>query len=134
MMGEPFFLTLDDLIVIHANQIANYGGCEGIRSQDLLDSAVAMPQSAFGGEYLHAGIHEMAAAYLFYIVKNHPFVDGNKRAGTVACLVFLECNGLTCTASNDDLADFTLKVADGRCDKTDATIFLRTWTVLQTDQ
>ena len=68
----PRFLTLDDLLESHAEQIASYGGSEGIRDVGLLQSAMAQPEATFGGQFLHADPHEMAAAYLFHIVQNHP--------------------------------------------------------------
>jgi death-on-curing protein len=86
---EPVFLTLDEVLEIHTQQIELYGGSHGLRDPGALESAVAMPQSTFGGEYLHASIHMMAAAYLFHITQNHPFIDGNKRAGANAAITFL---------------------------------------------
>ena len=68
------FLTLDDIIESHQNQIDTYGGSHGIRDIGLLESAIAQPEASFGGQYLHADIFEMAAAYLFHLVMNHPFV------------------------------------------------------------
>jgi death-on-curing protein len=73
------FLDLLDVLEIHQSRIDAYGGASGIRELGLLESALAQPQSGFGDQYLHADIFEMAAAYLFHIVLNHPFVDGNKR-------------------------------------------------------
>ncbi len=78
---DSTFLTLDEVIEIHRDMIERYGGSFGIRDEGLLESAVAMPQAGFGEQYLHADVFEMAAAYLFHIVRNHPFVDGNKRTG-----------------------------------------------------
>ena len=78
---SPTLLALDDIIESHAEQIAAYGGGEAIRDLGLLQSAIAQPQAMFEGQYLHAGIFEMAAAYLYHLVMNHPFVDGNKRVG-----------------------------------------------------
>ena len=86
---DPKFLTLDDVIEIHGEMIARYGGSDGIRDKGLLESAVATPQASFGGDYVHTDVFEMAAAYLFHIVKNHPFIDGNKRTGAMAAFVFL---------------------------------------------
>jgi death-on-curing protein len=85
----PVFLTTEEVLVIQADQIRRYGGSEGLRDENLLLSALAMPQSGFGGEYLHGDDFEMAAAYLFHIVMNHPFIDGNKRVGAVAARLFL---------------------------------------------
>ena len=78
MKREPVFLTLAETIEIHEYQIKHFGGTNGLRSLDLLKSAVGMPASTFNGNYLHPAIPDMAAAYLFHIVGNHPFLDGNK--------------------------------------------------------
>jgi death-on-curing protein len=86
------FLTVDDIIESHQNQIDTYGGSYGIRDIGLLESAIAQPEASFSGQYVHADIFEMAAAYLYHLVMNHPFVDGNKRVGLEAALVFLEIN------------------------------------------
>ena len=81
------FLELSDVMQIHINQIANYGGANDIRDANLLESAIEQPRATYDGSYLHTFPFEMAAAYLFHIVMNHPFVDGNKRTGTAAALV-----------------------------------------------
>ena len=88
------FLTLAEIIVIHQNQIELYGGDAGIRDLHLLTSALALPESTFDKEFLHKDLYEMAAAYTFHICQNHPFIDGNKRTGLVAGLIFLEFNGV----------------------------------------
>jgi death-on-curing protein len=75
----PVFLTLGEAFAIHANQIEQYGGEPGLRDEGLLRSALAQPEASFGGEWLHTTLAEMAGAYLFHLVKNHAFVDGNKR-------------------------------------------------------
>lgn len=93
MTDEPEFLTLDEIPEIHRDQIERYGGDEGIRDNGLLESAVAMPQQSFGGEYLHRDIFEMAAAYAFHLAENQAFIDGNKRTGLAAAYVFLALNG-----------------------------------------
>ena len=90
---DPLFLTIDEIVAIHDDQVNRYGGSHGLRDEGLLLSAAAMPEMGFGGEYLHHDLFEMAAAYLFHIVMDHPFVDGNKRAGTAAARVFLRLNG-----------------------------------------
>jgi death-on-curing protein len=76
---EPNFLTLDEIVEIHRDQIARYGGSEGIRDFGMLQSAAAVPTAGVAGQFLHTDLCEMAAAYLFHIVGNHPFIDGNKR-------------------------------------------------------
>jgi death-on-curing protein len=125
---EPRFLSLAEVLEIHQDQLARYGGSSGIRDVDLLKSALGMPAATFCGQFLHPGIYEMAAAYLFHLVKNHPFIDGNKRVGAVAALIFFDLNGLEFNAPEDDLADMVLKVANGEMDKAEVAVFLKRWT------
>src|SRR5579862_9231236 len=89
---RPTFLTLSEVLEIHRDQIARYGGAAGIRDVGLLQSALSQPKAAFAGDFLHSDRFEMAAAYLFHIIRNHPFVDGNKRVGAVSAIVFLRLN------------------------------------------
>jgi len=119
------FLTLDEVLALHADQIARYGGSALVRDVGLLESALAMPAATFGGELVHASLDEQAAAYLFSLVKNHPFVDGNKRTGLVAMLVFLGLNGRRLEAADDELTDLVLGVAAGRLSKADVAVFVR---------
>lgn len=102
-MTSSVFLTLEDVLEIHTNQISLYGGSDGTRDEGLLMSALSQPESMFGGEFLHPSISEQAAAYLYHIVKNHPFIDGNKRTGLACALVFLEINGYELDSKLDDL-------------------------------
>lgn len=111
------FLALDDLLKIHDDQIKRYGGSKGIRDLELLQSAIAMPQAGAGNDYFHKDVFEMAAAYLFHIVNNHPFVDGNKRTGAVAAILFLELNGHTLTASEKGFENIVIGVAAGKIGK-----------------
>jgi len=111
MEDHPIFLTLSEVLEIHKNQIEIYGGKEGVRDLSLLMSAIAMPETSFQGEYLHLDLFEMAAAYAYYICMNHPFVDGNKRVGLVAALVFLDFNGVEIDDSEGILYDAMMKVA-----------------------
>jgi death-on-curing protein len=119
------FLTLDEVLALHADQVARYGGRRGVRPEDLLRSARAVPASPFGGGYLHGSVPEMAGAYLFHIVRNHPFVDGNKRTGLMAMLVFLGLNGLRLDASEDELTELVLGVAGGHVGKAEVTVFVK---------
>jgi death-on-curing protein len=125
MSPMPLFLTLDEVLTIHADQIERYGGMSGVRDLGLLQSAIAQPQASFSGQLLYSTLFEMAAAYLFHLVKNHPFVDGNKRVGTAAALVFLEMNDIEVTVAEDHLAAFVFDVAQGLKDKLEITNFLR---------
>jgi len=86
---EPLFLSLEEVLEIHRQQIDRYGGASGVRDLSLLESAIAQPQASFSNEFLHASIPAMAAAYLFHICRNHPFVDGNKRVAASAAITFL---------------------------------------------
>ena len=113
----PIFLTLAEALEIHSDQIFRYGGLGGVRDIGLLNSALAMPPASFGGEFLHPSLHEMAAAYLFHIVRNHPFVDGNKRSGAVAALVFLVMNEVSFSATPSALERLVTGVADGSVSK-----------------
>lgn len=122
---EPEFLTLEEVVAIQRDQIERYGGSLGVRDWGLLKSAVAMPAAMFGGQFLHADLLEMAAAYLFHIVQNHPFVDGNKRVGAVAADVFLTLNDVTLIATEDDYAELVLAVARGEVSKSAVAEFFR---------
>jgi death-on-curing protein len=125
---DPTFLSLAEVLEIHKDQVDRYGGAPGIRDIELLKSAIGMPSATYGGQFLHTDFYEMAAAYLFHLVKNHPFVDGNKRVGAVAALVFLYLNGFDFDASEDDLAETVLSVARSERDKADVAVFIRRFT------
>jgi death on curing protein len=122
---NPAFLSLDEVLALHADQISRYGGETGIRDLALLQSAIAMPQARFGGEWLHPSLPEMAAAYLFHLVRNHPFVDGNKRAGLISALAFLGLNDAEVIAKPEELLEVVLGVAEGRADKAQVAVFLK---------
>ena len=91
-MIEPFFLDVESVLLLHEDQLNEFGGIHGIRDRSLLESAVMTPQASFGREYLHQDIFEMAAAYVFHIAENQPFLDGNKRTALSAGIVFLKLN------------------------------------------
>ena len=120
-------LTASAVRAIHAEVIAANGGSEGLRDEGLLESAVAAPRATFGGEPLMRDAGEIAAAYLFYLCRNHPFVDGNKRTALAACLVFLEANGLQPKGKLPVAAweSLVLDVAASRLDRTQTTQRLR---------
>lgn len=111
------FLTLDEALALHAEQLRRFGGSPGLRDAGLLSSALATPQATFGGDFLHPTFPEMAAAYLFHLAKNHPFVDGNKRTALAAALVFLWLNDVQIVAEENDLYELTLGVVEGRVTK-----------------
>ena len=114
---EPLFLTLDEVLEIHRQQIETYGGAEGLRDAAALESAAAMPAATFGGEFLHSSIPAMAAAYLFHLCQNHAFVDGNKRTGANAAITFLLMNDWEPEFSEDELVRVVLDVASGTIPK-----------------
>jgi death-on-curing protein len=119
------FLTLDDVLDLHVDQIATFGGSAGERDLGLLQSAVSIPQSGFGGTYAHDFPHGMAAAYLFHIVANHPFIAGNKRTGLAAALLFLESNDYTLGSDKGVTGDMVLAVAAGTLDKQSVVDFFK---------
>ena len=116
-MKEPQFLTLAEVIDIHADQIKRYGGESGTRDIRLLESAIAQPEASFGGEWLHVDLYEMASAYAFHLCQNHAFVDGNKRVALASALVFLELNSISIHDPKSILLNAMLKLAQGRYDK-----------------
>ena len=116
-MISPEFLDLEEVLEIHTLQLAEFGGTAGVRDQGLLESATEQPRATAFGELLHADLFEMAAAYLFHIVKNHAFLDGNKRTALVAALVFLDINGVSLDRDDDRLYELTMAAAEGRADK-----------------
>lgn len=124
-MKTPVFLELSEIIEIHRDQIERYGGDFGIRDMNLLQSAIVLPKAGIRGKLLHRDIFEMAAAYLFHIIQNHPFVDGNKRTGTVAALVFLALNGIEIQANEKKFENLVMSVAAGKKKKPAIANFLR---------
>lgn len=119
------FLTTEMVQTIHEDQIQRYGGTPGLRDMGLLESAVAMPQAGFGGQYFHTDLFEMAAAYFFHLIKNHPFMDGNKRVGAMAAYAFLELNGKSLDAPEKEFGDLALAVAGGKLAKSAVAEFFR---------
>jgi len=120
-------LTPEAVQAIHAEVLAAHGGSEGLRDKGLLQSATAAPQATMMGKPVFKDAIEMAAAYLFYLCSNHPFVDGNKRTALAACLVFLSENGLLPDEKLDTESweALTLSVAAGRLDRLQTTKRLR---------
>ena len=122
---DCFHLSIDTVRDIHAEAIKQFGGLDGIRDENLLASAVLTPQSSLGGKSPYADIIEVAAAYLFYLCKNHPFLDGNKRTGMMAAVVFLRLNGIEPSPDSPDWEKLMLDVANGRLDREMTTRRLR---------
>jgi len=122
---DPAFLELGEILLIHRDQLERYGGSAGVRDVAILQSATAMPRAGIADRYLHENIFEMAAAYLYYIVRDHSFVDGNKRTGAVAALVFLVMNDIDILVDEDGLETMVRSVAEGTTTKADVATFLR---------
>lgn len=118
-------LTTDQVLEIHAAAIRLYGGSTGLRDSALLHSATAAPQAMFDGQSTFADTVEVAAAYLFYLCNNHPFVDGNKQVALGACLVFLELNDYEPAPDGEDWENFTLAIAAGLLSREETTATLR---------
>ena len=110
-------LTVETVREIHAVALEKFGGSEGIRDENLLASAVLTPQSSFGGKSPYADIVEIAAAYLFYLCGNHPFIDGNKRTAMMAAIVFLRLNGIEPAPDSDAWEEFVLAGASSKLDR-----------------
>ena len=105
------YLTAEQVLFIHYRLIEETGGSHGVRDISLLQSAIARPMSSLGGKDLYPDIFTKAASLMHSIIKNHPFVDGNKRAAITAASIFLARNGYTLTAANKELELFTSAVA-----------------------
>ncbi len=116
-MSDPVFLDVDDVLLIHEEQLAKYGGSGGVRDIGLLESAVAMPRATAGGELVHPDLFSMAAAYAFHLAQNQPFLDGNKRTGLLAAIVFLDLNGIAVADPEGRLYDAMIAIAERRMDK-----------------
>lgn len=126
-MTDPEFLDLADVLLIHEEQLAQYGGSAGLRDQGLLESAIGVPQATFGSAFVHEDLFAMASAYAFHIAENQPFVDGNKRTGVLAAVVFLELNGLHVDEPPSGFYDAMIAVAERRLDKAGLAGLLRKW-------
>jgi death-on-curing protein len=120
-----FHLTVEIVREIHTEAIARFGGLDGVRELALLESAVAAPQASVGGQSPYRDLAEVAAAYLFYLCRNHPFIDGNKRTALGACIVFLRLNGVEPKADGPEWEELVLAVAASAIDRVEATRRLR---------
>lgn len=122
-MSEPLWLDLEALLVLHAEQLAEHGGAEGVRDQGLLESALARPRNAFA--YGERDLIALGALYAAGVVRNHPFVDGNKRAGFLAAYAFLFVNGLEIEASEGEVVVQCLALAAGEIGEDEFAAWLR---------
>ena len=134
LAGEPLFLSVDEVLELHTDQLRLFGGSDGVRDQGALDSAVATPASTFDGAFLHENLFYMAAAYAFHIAENQPFIDGNKRTALNAALVFLDLNGWIVSDPGERLYDAMLSIATGLLDKRGLAILLEELAVRDADE
>jgi death-on-curing protein len=116
---DPVFLSMEDVLALHAEQLERYGGSAGLRDPGALESAIETPRATFDGEYLHGSVFEMGAAYAFHIAESQAFVDGNKRAGLNAALVFLLLNGWEVPDPGGRLYDAMIAISARTMNKSD---------------
>ena len=119
------YLSLEQVLEVHAYQIRRFGGSAGLRDRGALEAAVARPQMTFGGEDLYPEVPAKAAALMHSLVMNHPFVDGNKRVGAHAALLFVRANEMVHDITPAELTEVTLSVARGELTAEALTIWLR---------
>ena len=125
IMKSLTFISLKDTLRLHAKTISRFDGGSGIRDIGLLESALAQPQMTLFGEYAHSDIFAMGSAYCFHVVKNHPFVDGNKRTGLLVTLAFFNLNGLKIVADHDELYMLIIHIAESKTTKEEIAAFFR---------
>lgn len=125
MTTEPYFLTVEEVLKMHADQLEEHGGQDGVRDFGALESAVAQPQATMFGEYLHEDLYAMAAAYAFHLAENQPFVDGNKRAAIAAATTFLRMNNCHAEYPWERLYDALMEIATHDLDKDGLAVLLR---------
>lgn len=116
-MQIPEFVPKAVVLAIHQRQVEKFGGLDGIRDEGLLDSALAQPQATFFEELLHPTISTQAAAYLYHLAKNHPFLDGNKRTAFATTIAFLRINGYELSMSEEAAYNMVMQVAQGEISK-----------------
>jgi death-on-curing protein len=124
-LQTPKFLSNAQVIKIHHRQIQKFGGTFGIRDEGLLDSALAQPQATFGGELLHPTIYEQAAAYLYHLAMNHPFIDGNKRTAFAVMDTFITLNGYSLDLSDEQTYNLVIQVVQREMSKEQLSAFLK---------
>jgi death-on-curing protein len=120
-----WYLTLSEVLEVHRQVMAQSGGAEGLMHLSALESALAQPQMTFGGEDLYPTLVDKAAAFGYALIKNHPFLDGNKRTGHAAMEVFLVLNGYEIRAAVDEQERVILQVAASEIDREEFTTWLR---------
>lgn len=125
---DPCFLEIEEVLAFHADQIARYGGAHGLRDAQLLESALAQPRATFGGAWPHPDVPSMAAAYLYHVCQDHPFLDGNKRVGLECALLFMLLNGHNIEAPPPLLESLVMETAEGRLGKAAIAAFFTKYT------
>ena len=120
-------LKIEKVMQLHTRLIRETGGADSVREMGLLESALASPFATFGGVELYPTLADKAARLGFSLVSNHPFVDGNKRIGVFAMLIFLQINGAELTAVNDDVIRIGLGVASGEMKYEDMLTWVHTF-------
>ncbi|MBN3872658.1 MULTISPECIES: type II toxin-antitoxin system death-on-curing family toxin [unclassified Nostoc] len=123
-MQTPRFISISQVLDIHQDEINSFGGTSGVRDEGLLDSALAQPQATFGGELLHPTIHEQAAAYLYHLAMNHPFIDGNKRTAFAVMDTFITLNAYSLNLSSEQAYNLVIQVVQKEISKEELSAFL----------
>jgi death on curing protein len=121
----PAFLSLDEVLAIHADQLARYGGFDGLRDEEALNTALAAPEARMNNRWVHDDLPGMAAAYLYQLARYRPFVDANRRTAVAAALVFLALSGAVLAADPADLAELVRAAAAGEVDRPSVAAWLR---------
>lgn len=122
-MKEPVWVLREVVLLLHDESLAQHGGSAGVRDEGLLDSALGRPENLFA--YAAPTLFDLAASYAFGLVKNHPFIDGNKRTGFVTAVTFLELNGRILIASEVDATLRTLALAAGEMSEAEFSAWLK---------
>jgi death-on-curing protein len=122
-MKKPYWLTREECLALHEMMLSQYGGSEGLRDENMLESALAKPRQLFA--YGKPTLSDLAASYVFGVVKNHPFIDGNKRTGFMLGAGFLELNGYRFQASEAEAAVRTLALAAGEMSEKEFAAWLK---------
>jgi death-on-curing protein len=123
-MKKPVWVLRETVITLHEQSLAEFGGSPGIRDEGLLDSALHKPENLFA--YGKPKLFDLAAGYAFGLIKNHPFIDGNKRVGFIVAVAFLELNGYRFQAAEVEAAVFTLALAAGEMSEAKYAAWLKT--------
>lgn len=124
-MGQPRYLRHDEVLAVHHDLIRHFGGAPGLRDHGLFESAMAASEAGFGGQYVPPDLPDMAAAYLYHLVRNHPFVDGNKRVALAAAHLFLWGNGFSLDTDEEKIEMLVLAAATADASEEEVAKFIR---------